>query len=1008
MNNITSIAIPLPPRCKKPPIQALSRPEPVLINLLDGKSLTGELVSYNDMSDFIEVKPVNDGPSHKIPFSAIKNMQLLNSRYFESEDENENVGSNSLKTEYVLEYIDGTSDMGETLGYISDHQGIHLFVAQAFNSYKHLFISSNALSRKKILGAVEIPPPSTRVVSPVAKTHQIDELPPVSRETSIPSELIDEEAVTEIQAMSDFEAILPSSTDSSGEPEPRDSFEPLPTSAVSDFQSVPPQFETIDEFDSPDLHATPAQPEQTLFDEKPGVDVQAPSKPSTPAPPVQTITPAPLLNDEQRTLDNDIEQIAIPYQAAEHEPVDHTPAVEEFAPDAQSIENAITDRNSGEIKKPVAPTTRNRAVFIPAEDSVPFEDAIPGNQARPTKKPQQQKQEKKLSEILQDRAIESVRKLEEVLNNQAERPSMRLGEALIQDGIITEHQLLEALELQKEDRSKPIGEILKEMGAVSDIEIRKTLASKLGIPFINLRKFDIDPKAVELVPLKMARKHKIMPTCMFDNKLIIAIDNPMNRAPVDDIRFHTKMFVEPVMAMEEDVEWALNHYYGSHIESLAEELTLVDNHALESDDSLESEVTESDNTLVKLVNKMIMDAYDMKASDIHVEPGSGRKNTLIRFRKDGTLQPYVELPATYRNALVSRIKIMCDLDISERRKPQDGKIEFRKFGPLNIELRVATLPTSGNVEDVVLRVLAHGEPLPLENMRFNQRNLELIRKLTDKPYGLFLVCGPTGSGKTTTLHSVLKRINTGDRKIWTAEDPVEITQSGLRQVQVNTKINLTFATAMRAFLRADPDVIMVGEMRDKETTSIGVEASLTGHLVFSTLHTNSAPESIVRLLDMGMDPFNFADALLGILAQRLAKTYCSACKTSYIADEHELRELIKEYLSEFPELLGSSVKMDELLESWRNEYGDVNGDIHLYEAHGCEECGNTGLSGRIALHELLVASDRIKLLIQDRGKVAEILAVALNEGMLTLKQDGILKVLQGFTNIHQVHAVCIK
>ena len=300
----------------------------------------------------------------------------------------------------------------------------------------------------------------------------------------------------------------------------------------------------------------------------------------------------------------------------------------------------------------------------------------------------------------------------------------------------------------------------------------------------------------------------------------------------------------------------------------------------------------ADNELVKLVNKIIIDAYNQGVSDIHVEPYPGKAKTEIRFRKDGDLQAYIEVPASYRAALAARLKIMCDLDISEKRKPQDGKIKFKKFGPLDIELRVATIPTTGGVEDVVMRILAAGEPIPLEKMGFTAHNLAELQKAVGKPYGLFFVCGPTGSGKTTTLHSVLKYLNTPDTKIWTAEDPVEITQKGLRQVQVNKKAGLDFAVVMKAFLRADPDIIMVGEMRDKETTSTGIEASLTGHLVFATLHTNSAPESIIRLLDMGMDPFNFSDALLGILAQRLAKRMCG-CKQAYNPEGAEIKAFLQ-------------------------------------------------------------------------------------------------------------------
>jgi type II secretory ATPase GspE/PulE/Tfp pilus assembly ATPase PilB-like protein len=375
---------------------------------------------------------------------------------------------------------------------------------------------------------------------------------------------------------------------------------------------------------------------------------------------------------------------------------------------------------------------------------------------------------------------------------------------------------------------------------------------------------------------------------------------------------------------------------------------------------------------------------------------------------------------------------MCDLDISERRKPQDGKIKFKKFGPLDIELRVATIPTAGGVEDIVMRILAAGEPLPLDKMGFSKRNLELCKREVDKPYGLFFVCGPTGSGKTTTLHSVLGYLNTPEMKIWTAEDPVEITQKGLRQVQMNPKAGLTFAIAMKAFLRADPDVIMVGEMRDKETVSTGIEASLTGHLVFATLHTNSAPESIIRLLDMGMDPFNFADALLGIMAQRLARRLCK-CKEAHVATPEEVSALIDEYCAELlnteswgavldengeaKRLTGEAeekrraiaqTKKAELLEQWTKEFGNEKGELMLHTAKGCDTCGNTGYKGRLGLHELLIGSDRVKKDIQNHARVAKMFATCMDDGMRTLKMDGIEKVLQGITDMAQVRAVCIK
>jgi type II secretory ATPase GspE/PulE/Tfp pilus assembly ATPase PilB-like protein len=420
----------------------------------------------------------------------------------------------------------------------------------------------------------------------------------------------------------------------------------------------------------------------------------------------------------------------------------------------------------------------------------------------------------------------------------------------------------------------------------------------------------------------------------------------------------------------------------------------------------------ADNELVKLVNKVIIDAYQQGASDIHIEPYPGKAKTEIRFRKDGSLQPYIQIPASYRSALAARLKIMCDLDISERRRPQDGKIKFKKFGPLDIELRVATIPSAGGVEDIVMRILAAGEPIPLDKLGLTKYNLETLKEVVSKPYGLFFVCGPTGSGKTTTLHSVLGYLNTSDTKIWTAEDPVEITQKGLRQVQMNPKAGMTFAVAMKAFLRADPDIIMVGEMRDKETAGTGIEASLTGHLVFATLHTNSAPESIIRLLDMGMDPFNFADALLGILAQRLAKRLCGKCKKPHEATPEEIQSLVVEYAMELKNT--ESWKKDpkaaeaKMLEDWIANYGGDSGKLVIHDPVGCEVCGGSGYKGRVGLHELLVGTDALKKNIQEHARVAEMVATALEFGMRTLKQDGIEKVLMGITDMKQVRAVCIK
>ncbi|MEE9146335.1 MAG: GspE/PulE family protein, partial [Candidatus Tectomicrobia bacterium] len=406
----------------------------------------------------------------------------------------------------------------------------------------------------------------------------------------------------------------------------------------------------------------------------------------------------------------------------------------------------------------------------------------------------------------------------------------------------------------------------------------------------------------------------------------------------------------------------------------------------EEDDS--TSVQEDDSAIVRLANQIILDAYKRGASDIHIEPYSNKLDTVVRIRIDGRCQEYQRIPPSYRRALVSRIKIMARLDIAEKRKPQDGKIKFRLPNNREIELRVATIPTTNNNEDVVMRILAASEPMPMDQLKMTERNLKGLQGIAEKPYGLVLVVGPTGSGKTTTLHSTLGFINEPHRKIWTAEDPVEITQYGLRQVQVNARIGFTFSVAMRSFLRADPDVIMVGEMRDEETARIGIEASLTGHLVLSTLHTNSAPETITRLLDMGLDPFNFADALLGVLAQRLVRTLCKACKTSYQPSPEVFEELRQAYGAEDFDRLGKPYTPDFI----------------LYQAVGCPECDNNGYKGRVGIHELLIASPEVKRLVQTRARIEDIRTSGKQGGMTTLLQDGILKTMDGLTDFTQIKA----
>ena len=506
----------------------------------------------------------------------------------------------------------------------------------------------------------------------------------------------------------------------------------------------------------------------------------------------------------------------------------------------------------------------------------------------------------------------------------------------------------------------------------------------------------IDPELLKNLSLDYLRRSAWIPLKRQGTVLDIVINDPHDLEKGLDIRrAFPGTTIRFSVGLRRDIEQYLlvatgQANGGSITEILGE---LVDEAGIERNGEVESgEIDENDSAIVRLANQVIAEAYRLGASDVHIEPYSDRKETAVRFRVDGTCFTYMRIPAVYRRAIVSRLKIMANLDIAERRKPQDGKIRYKLAKDREIELRVATLPTAGNNEDVVLRLLTAKDTMPLEAMEFSQDVLQIVKELSERPHGIFLCVGPTGSGKTTTLHAIMKHINTDERKIWTAEDPIEITQEGLRQVQVHPKIGFTFAAAMRAFLRADPDVITIGEMRDKETADIAIEASLTGHLVMSTLHTNSAVETITRLLDMGCDSFNFADAMLGVLAMRLCKRICSHCKEPYHPTQQEYDELVQGYGERYWERMGVT----------------YTEDLTLYRGRGCEFCNHSGFKGRVALHELLVGTEEIKNLIQARARTAEILSVAMRDGMVTLLQNGIQKVLKGLTTYRQVRAVAVK
>jgi type II secretory ATPase GspE/PulE/Tfp pilus assembly ATPase PilB-like protein len=484
----------------------------------------------------------------------------------------------------------------------------------------------------------------------------------------------------------------------------------------------------------------------------------------------------------------------------------------------------------------------------------------------------------------------------------------------------------------------------------------------------------------------------------------VLVDDPRDLNKTDNIKTLMKTNrINFTVAIREDIEQYIRHFFdGDQTAADAkaatqsfDDFSLIPEVAFEEEEDerdLEEEAyDEASGKIVKLVDQVIIAAYRNNASDIHIEPSSITKTTTIRLRLDGVCQEYMKVPNSMVRGIISRVKIMSNLDIAERRLPQDGKIKFRRKGVPTFELRVATLPTQGGYEDVVLRILASAGAMQLDEMGMTARNTQVMKRIVAKPYGLILAVGPTGSGKTTSLHAILSYINKPGIKIWTAEDPIEITQAGLRQVEVKPKIGLDFARVMRAFLRADPDVIMIGEMRDEETASIGIEASLTGHLVFSTLHTNSAPETITRLLDMGLNPLNFSDAFLGVLAQRLNRRLCKECREEYPLTKDEFEMIYVDYGEKY----------------WEKTGIKYNPDMTLFKPVGCEACSKTGYRGRMGIHELMEGTPRIKLMIKKQANTELLFAQAMKEGMETLRQDGIQKVFKGLTDLAEVRRVCI-
>jgi len=564
---------------------------------------------------------------------------------------------------------------------------------------------------------------------------------------------------------------------------------------------------------------------------------------------------------------------------------------------------------------------------------------------------------------------------------------------LIDEGWI-EEKAFQQLQDRADSRT-PLSRLLREQARLTNTQIGQSLECFYQVPFIayNPEKYFLHPLCDQVNKAYLKNSHLVLLSEQNSDSVIILIDDPNDSKRILEINNVIGQHESHVcVGLLDDIHQYLGfssgmQTEGANLNSLLDELEDGQEFDLEETAQDYEEVSEEDSTVVKLVNRILLDAKRLRASDIHVEPGKGKKSTVVRMRIDGVCQEIIQIPSTHAKATISRIKIMSRLDIAEKRLPQDGKFAVRLQGQ-PLEVRVATIPTV-NGEGVVMRLLQSGDPVAFDQLNFSARNVDGVQELLKHPHGILLVVGPTGSGKTTTLHALLATLNTPERKIWTAEDPVEITQPGLQQVQVQPKTGFTFSAALRAFLRADPDVILIGEMRDQETAHSAVEASLTGHLVLSTLHTNSAPETITRLLDLGIDPVSFSDALLGVLAQRLVRTLCSSCRKAYTATAEDIAFLKRRYGDDYEEL-------------------GLNEKIQLYKAEGCTECNQTGYRGRTGIHELLVSTSEMREKIYQGATVNEIRTQAEKDGMRTLLQDGILKVLKGDIDFDQLRRVTVE
>ncbi|HOX55085.1 MAG: type II secretion system ATPase GspE [Candidatus Omnitrophica bacterium] len=539
---------------------------------------------------------------------------------------------------------------------------------------------------------------------------------------------------------------------------------------------------------------------------------------------------------------------------------------------------------------------------------------------------------------------------------------------LIKKGIITQDQLIKA-RTEAEKTGIPVERALEKLGFISEVDIAQVIADSMGVPFMDLTDYLIDSEVVKLIPEAVARKYKAMPLFKVGDSLTVAMENPQDIEAIDEIRLKSKMdSIEPVLSTEDMIQKAIDQYYGAlgDTDELIKGLT---KDKLEAKNAKGLAEVAEEAPVIKLVNMFIMQAVKDRASDIHVEPEEDKVR--IRYRIDGILHEIKDLPKHLQSALASRIKVMAQIDIAETRNPQDGRIQL-KMENKNIDLRVSTFPTVHG-ENIVLRILDKSSViLGLAELGFSDNDLKDFDKVIRHPNGIILVTGPTGSGKTTTLYAALSTINTMEKNIITIEDPVEYELPLIRQTQVNPKAGLTFASGLRSILRQDPDIVMVGEIRDRETADIAIRASLTGHLVFSTLHTNDAASALTRLLDMGVEPFLVSSSVIAILAQRLVRVICPKCKEKYSPSQEMLKNL------------------------------DLAKKVEFYRGKGCMRCKETGFIGRIGIFELLLINDTIKNMIAAKKSANEIKKAAVDSGMRILLDDGLEKVQKGITTVEEV------